>query len=179
MAKIIDALVEYMLAARRVGLPAEVVQKAKSHLLDSLAAVVSGSTLKPGMLGLQHARALGGKEACSVLGSNFKTTPIMAAFANGMSGHADETDDSNSQLHPGCAIVPAALAMGELKNSGGDALLRAVILGYDIGFRFHQAFEPRSTSFGATFGCTAAASALAAAAAPKVAPKLVERGANA
>ncbi len=50
---------------------------------------------------------------------------------------------------------------GELHDRGGEALLRAVILGYDIGFRFHQAFEPRSTSFGATFGCAAAAGALA------------------
>ena len=161
MAKIIDSLVEYMLTARYSTLPPEVVQKGKSHLLDSLAAVASGSTLKPGKLGLQHAREQGGAGECSVLGSNLKTTPIMAAFANGMSGHADETDDSNSQLHPGCAIVPAALAMGELRNSGGEALLRAVILGYDVGFRFHQAFAPRSTSFGATFGCAAAASALA------------------
>ena len=54
MAKIIDSLVEYMLAARRAALPAEVMQKGKSHLLDSLAAVVSGSTLKPGKLGLQR-----------------------------------------------------------------------------------------------------------------------------
>src|SRR5512132_1952970 len=82
MAKIIDGLVDYMLAARRAPLPVEVVQKGKSHLLDSLAAVISGSTLKPGKLGLQHARELGGKEVCSVLGSDFKTTPIMAAFAN-------------------------------------------------------------------------------------------------
>jgi 2-methylcitrate dehydratase PrpD len=161
MAKIIDSLVEYMLAARQAKLPAEVVQKGKSHILDSLAAIVSGSRLKPGQLGLQHARAQGGKEECSVLGTNFKTTPITAAFANGMSGHANETDDSNSQLHPGCAIVPAAWALAESQARNGDALLRAVILGYDIGFRFHQAFEPRSTSFGANFGAAAAAGALA------------------
>ena len=161
MAKIVDSLVEYMLAARRAKLPEEVIQKGKSHLLDSLAAIVSGSTLKPGKLGLQHARQQGGREECSVLGSSLKTTPILAAFANGMSGHADETDDSNSQLHPGCAIVPAALAVAESQNRSGEALLRAVILGYDIGFRFHQAFEPRSTSFGATFGSAAAAGALA------------------
>ncbi|HEY3168803.1 MAG TPA: MmgE/PrpD family protein [Candidatus Binatia bacterium] len=161
MAKIIDSLVEYMLSARQAKLPAEVIQKGKSHLLDALAAIVSGSTLKPGKLGLQHARELGGKVECTVLGSNLKTTSILAAFANGMSGHADETDDSNSQLHPGCAIVPAALAMAESQDRSGDALLRAVILGYDIGFRFHQAFEPRSTSFGATFGCAAAAGSLA------------------
>src|SRR5262245_28934286 len=151
MAKIIDSLVEYMLAARRAALPPEVIQKGKSHLLDTLAAIVSGSTLRPGKLGLQHARDLGGKEQCRILGSNVTTTPVMAAFANGMSAHADETDDSNSQLHPGCAIVPAAVALGEMENCSGDALLRAVILGYDIGFRFHQAFAPRSTSFGATF----------------------------
>jgi 2-methylcitrate dehydratase PrpD len=159
--KIIDTLVDYMLAARQAKLPAEVVQKGKSHTLDSLAAIVSGSTLKPGQLGLQHAREQGGKEECSVLGSNLKATPVVAAFANGMSGHADETDDSNSQMHPGCAIVPASLAMAESQNRSGEALLRAVILGYDIGFRFHQAFAPRSTSFGATFGASAAAGALA------------------
>ena len=161
MATIIDGLIEYMMAARSVSLPSAVIQKGKSHLLDSLAAVVSGSTLKPGKLGCQHARAQGGKEECTVLGTSLKTTPILAAFANGMSGHADETDDSNSQLHPGCAIVPAALAIAESHNRTGDALLRAVILGYDIGFRFHQAFEPRSTSFGATFGCASAAGTLA------------------
>jgi len=161
MAKIIDGLVEYMLSARSAKLPADVMQKGKSHLLDSLAAIVSGSTLKPGKLGLQHVRAQGGQGECSVLGTNLTTTPILAAFANGMSGHADETDDSNSQLHPGCAIVPAAMSMAESQRRDGDALLRAVILGYDIGFRFHQAFEPRSTTFGATFGCAAAAGTLA------------------
>lgn len=159
--KIIDALTEYMLAARQVKLPPEVVQKGKSHILDTLAAIVSGSTLQAGKLGLQHARAQGGKEECAVLGSNFRTTPIVAAFANGMSAHADETDDSNSQLHPGCAMVPAALAVAESQNRSGDAFLRAVILAYDIGFRFHLAFQPRSTSFGATFGASAAAGTLA------------------
>jgi 2-methylcitrate dehydratase PrpD len=159
--KIIDALTEYMLAARQVKLPPEVVQKGKSHILDTLAAIVSGSTLQAGKLGLQHARAQGGTEECAVLGSNFRTTPIVAAFANGMSAHADETDDSNSQLHPGCAMVPAALAVAESQNRSGDAFLRAVILAYDIGFRFHLAFQPRSTSFGATFGASAAAGTLA------------------
>ena len=161
MAKIIESLTDYMLAARQTKLPPEVIQKGKSHLLDSLAAIVSGSTLRPGKLGLHHVQRQAGSPECTVLGSNLKTTPLLAAFANGMSGHADETDDSNSQLHPGCAIVPAALAIAESQNRGGEALLRAVILGYDIGFRFHQAFEPRSTSFGATFGAAAAAGSLA------------------
>jgi 2-methylcitrate dehydratase PrpD len=159
--KIIDKLAEYMLAARQAKLAPEVLQKGRSHILDTFAAIVSGATLGAGKLGLQHARTQGGKEECAVLGSNFRTTPIVAAFANGMSAHADETDDSNSQLHPGCAMVPAALAVAESQERSGDALLRAVILGYDVGFRFHLAFQPRSTSFGATFGAAAAAGTLA------------------
>jgi 2-methylcitrate dehydratase PrpD len=159
--KLMDQIAEYMLAAREVALPPEVVQKGKSHILDTFAAMVSGSTLKAGKLGLAHARAQGGKQECSVLASDLRTTPILAAFANGMAAHADETDDSNSQLHPGCAMVPAALAIGESQNRSGDAFLRAVILAYDIGFRFHSAFAPRSTSFGATFGAAAAAGSLA------------------
>lgn len=159
--KLIENLVEYMQQSRRAKLPGDVVQKAKSHILDSLAAVVSGSQLKAGRLGIAYAKSQEAKKQCSVLGSNLATTAITAAFANGMSGHADETDDSNNQLHPGCAIVPAAVSVGELQNSSGDAFLRAVILGYDVGYRFHKAFELRSTSFGATFGTAAAAGALA------------------
>ena len=48
-----------------------------------------------------------------------------------MMAHADETDDSHapSMMHPGCAIVAAALAFGELHRRNGTALLRAVALG--------------------------------------------------
>lgn len=84
MAKIIESLTDYMLAARQTKLPPEVIQKGKSHLLDSLAAIVSGSTLKPGKLGLHHVQRQAGSPECTVLGSNLKTTPLLAAFANGM-----------------------------------------------------------------------------------------------
>src|SRR6185295_5255820 len=85
--------------------------------------------------------------------------------------HADETDDSHapSLTHPGCGVVPAALAMAERERRGGMALLRAVALGYDIGCRLTLSLDPyrfredgHSThSFGPTFGAAAAAGALA------------------
>jgi len=159
--KIIESLSDHILAAGMAELPAEVIQRAKDHILDTLAAIVSGSQLKPGRLGAQFVRDQGGKELCSVLGSNFRTTASSAAFANGMCAHADETDDSISQLHPGCAIVPAALAAAELLDASGRDFLNAVVVGYDVGYRFHRAFGLRSTSFGATFGAAAAAGSLA------------------
>jgi 2-methylcitrate dehydratase PrpD len=160
--KIIDQLVEYMLSARDLPLPNDVVQRAKSHLLDTLAAIVSGSQLRPGQLGIQFARSQGGIQEAAVLGSNLLTSAIWAAFANGISAHADESDDSNDRLHPGCSVVPAAWAMAEREKKPGKALLNAVVLGYDIASRFNKALTTRSTSVAGTFGAAAAAGSLVA-----------------
>src|SRR5437764_14295332 len=88
-----------------------------------------------------------------------------------MLAHADETDDSHapSLTHPGCGIVPAALAMAEREEATGEAFLRAVALGYDVGCRLTLALDAyqfredgHSThSFGPMFGAAAAAAALA------------------
>jgi len=148
------------LAARDASLPSEVVQKAKNHLLDTLAAIVSGSQLTPGRLGLEYTRSEGGKAEALVMGSDLLTTATLAAFANGISAHADESDDSNDRLHPGCAVVPAAWAVAEREKRPGRSLLNAVVLGYEISCRFHKALATKSTTFSGTFGAAVAAGSL-------------------
>ena len=89
-----------------------------------------------------------------------------------MLAHADETDDSHgpSQSHPGCAVVPAALAAGEQFGIDGARFMRAVALGYDIGTRVTMTLggvkfrteSHRSThSIAGTFGAAAAAGCVA------------------
>jgi 2-methylcitrate dehydratase PrpD len=161
----------YIAGALRKPLPKAVAEKTKHHLLDTIAAMVSGSRLLPGARAIAYVKKLGGKPESCVIGSRILATAEHAALANGMLGHADETDDSHapSLCHPGCAIVPAALAMAERERRGGTELLRAVALGYDIGTRVNMAlhgYEFRDAghsthSFGPTFGAAAAAGALA------------------
>ncbi len=160
----------YIAGAPRKALPRAVLEKTKHHVLDTLAAMISGSRLLPGRKAISYAKTLGGNKEAVIAGSRIVTTAATAALANGMLGHADETDDSHapSLCHPGCAIVPAALAMGERERAGGAALLRAVALGYDIGTRINMslnAYEFREDghsthSFGPMFGAAAAAGAL-------------------
>ena len=161
----------YIASAIARPLPAAVVEKTKHHILDTVAAMISGSRLAPGKQAMGYVKSLGGaKEAC-VIGSKIITTAVNAALANGMLAHADETDDSHapSLTHPGCGIVPAALAMAERERQNGAALLRAVALGYDVGCRLTLSLDPyqfredgHSThSFGPMFGAAAAAGALA------------------
>ncbi len=152
----------YVAGALKRPLPQDVLEKTKHHVLDTIAAMVSGSRLLPGKKAIAYAKTLGGvKEAC-VIGSRLVTSAQHAALANGMLGHADETDDSHapSLCHPGCAIVPAALAMAEREDRNGTAFLRAVALGYDVGTRINWRWV---TTTSATWDTRATASARASA----------------
>jgi 2-methylcitrate dehydratase PrpD len=164
-------LARYMVAAREQSLPGKVLLDAKHRILDALGAMVSGSRLEPGERAVRFIRAQGGVPEASVLATDIKTSAINAALANGMFAHADETDDVDplTKAHPGAGVVPAALAMAERERRSGMELLRAVVLGYDIGCRFvvalgHEAIRRGHRGIEApvsTMGGMAAAASLA------------------
>jgi 2-methylcitrate dehydratase PrpD len=165
-------LSEYMSAAATRALPDEVVEKTKEHILDTFAAMISGSELPPGRAALEFARGYGGKEVATVVASQIVCGPIEAAFANGVLAHSDETDDSHgpSRSHPGVSTIPAAFAAGEQYAIGGAHFIRAVTLGYDVGTRVsmslggpsYQAATHRSTHGTAACFCAGAAAGCAA-----------------
>jgi 2-methylcitrate dehydratase PrpD len=171
VSSVMSKLAAYMAGASGRALPPDVIEKTKHHILDTLAAMASGAQLLPGRLAVSFATGQGGTREATIVGTRVVTSAITAALANGMTAHADETDDSHQPgfYHPGCAIVPAALAVAERERTSGRALLRAVALGYDIGsrfnfalgaMRFHLAGHSTHT-FGALFGAAAAAGTVA------------------
>jgi hypothetical protein len=127
-------LAGYIAAAPRKALPKSTVEATKHHILDTIAAMVSGAKLPPGRIAISYVKTLGGSREAAVVGSKFVTSAVNAAFANGMLAHADETDDSHapSLTHPGCGIVSAALAMAErfARSVLPVRLQNGVLLGY-------------------------------------------------
>ncbi|HEY6333753.1 MAG TPA: MmgE/PrpD family protein, partial [Blastocatellia bacterium] len=81
----------YIAGALAHPLPQVVVERARQHLLDTIAAMISGSELRPGRLAVGYVAKLGGARAASVVGTRLLTCPVHAALANGMLAHADET----------------------------------------------------------------------------------------
>src|SRR5262245_26686665 len=160
-------LSEYIAGALARPLPAAVVEKARHHILDTFAAMVSGTGLKPGRVAIDYVKAQGGPPEGSIVGTRLRVSAVNAALANGMLAHADETDDSHapSRTHPGCAVVPAALAAAESVRASGEQFIRAVVLGYDVAARVNYALDPEALaaslrgthSIGGTFGAGAAA----------------------
>src|SRR6202049_2977016 len=157
-----EKLSNYMADARNQALPDNVLQEAKHHILDTIAAMVSGADLPPGRLAIQFARSYGGEKVATVVASDILCGPIEAAFANGELAHSDETDDdfTTGGAHPGCAVVPAALALAEQFGISGTHFLRAVALGYDIATRAMKTVGPGmkdTHNLVGTMGATAAA----------------------
>jgi 2-methylcitrate dehydratase PrpD len=172
-----SALSTYMSAAGTRALPAEAAEHAKHHLLDTLASMISGSELSPGQAALRYIRAHGGKGETTIAGSALTASATDAALANGVMAHADETDDSHnaSRSHPGCAVVPAALAAGEEFGIDGARFLRAVTLGYDIGTRVVLAMGGAEFSYDSSFATHSIAGTFGAAAAAACAAGLDAR----
>jgi 2-methylcitrate dehydratase PrpD len=85
----------YITGEQAGQLPASIVTRAKTHILDTLGAMISGSALKPGQVAIDFVRAQAGPEQATVAGTNLRTSAILAALANAMTAHADETDDAH------------------------------------------------------------------------------------
>ena len=167
---ITELLAAHIASAQTRALPPEVLDKAAVHVLDTVAAIVSGARLPAGQRALDWIRLQGGRGDAIVVGHGDRAPVAMAALANGVMAHADETDDSHaaSLTHPGCAVVPAALAVADWIGAGGAEFLRAVTVGYDVGPRIARALggerffdqHHSSHSVGGLFGAIAASASL-------------------
>ena len=167
----------YIAQAGNNPLPDEITEATKHHVLDTLAAMVSGVHLVPGERAIAYVKTLGGTREAAIPGTRILTNVVNAALTGGMLAQAGETDDTHplAGTHLGACVVPAALAMAEREHAGGTAFLRAVALGYDVGMRaalsvggsdFSLAGHNPATvknrgSFGGIFGAASACASLA------------------
>ena len=69
---------------------------------------------------------------------------IDAAFLGGTAAHGIELDDGYRQgsVHPGCVVVPAVLALGYDRRISGQALIEALVAGYEAEIAIGRACHP-------------------------------------
>src|SRR5687767_1560392 len=89
VSRLMRELSAYVSSALTTALPAVVAEKTRHHVLDTIAAMVSGSQLLPGKKALSYAKRMGGAREACIIGSRLVTTVESAALANAMSAHAD------------------------------------------------------------------------------------------
>src|SRR6202163_298791 len=110
---VMTRLSAYMSEARGRAMPDVAMDETKHHILDTLAAMISGSELPPGRRAMQFAKSYGGEKVATIVASKLLCGPIEAAIVNAELAHSDETDDYHSMggAHLGCSFGPGARAL--------------------------------------------------------------------
>ncbi len=151
------------------NIPSEVVDKAKYFTLDFLGVTLRGSQEESSKSIYQFIKKISSTDKGGrIIGTEFRAPFQYSALANGTAGHALELDDVNneSSLHPGVAILPAAISACEMTGTGGKEFIEGVVLGYETMIRIGKALNPKElysrgfhpTGICGTFGAVAAVS---------------------
>ena len=125
-------------------IPADVVNAAKLHILDSLGCLLAGSRLEAGRLAYELAVATSGANGTStLLGSDRRVSFLDAVQAMSVAAHCGEMDDIHGGAGTciGAMIVPALSAIGEKHGGPGEKFLEAAVVGYETIIRIGLAID--------------------------------------
>lgn len=143
---------------------AEVLDAAKDRILDTLAMLYAGCDHPATEAALESIADDGGP--CTIIGRGDSASASDAAFVNAVSSHTALQEDFGGGGHPGTFVVPTALAAGERLRRSGNEVLRAIVIGYEIGDRLQtavpQEMHARGFRMVPTVGAIAAAGTAAA-----------------
>lgn len=149
-------------------LPEPVMEATRRAVLDWFGSAIAGSNSTPARMMLAVIKQLGSDPRATLVPSGERLPVTSAALYNGAVSHVVELDDVHraSITHPGAAVIPAALAVGELVKADGRSFLAAVAAGYEADIRVGEAVTPshyryfHTTGTAGTFGAAAAAAKL-------------------
>ena len=167
----VHPLGDYITSSQSATLTEDTRELARRHILDTLASIVACRNLDSAVLSRNFVRGQSqGATAAPILGTTERSTLLDAILASAMTAHAAEINDfcPSAFVQPGAAIIPATLCLGDLRNVSGEALMRAMIVGYEISCRMPKALGIRNLyttalachSVGPIFGTAAAVASL-------------------
>jgi 2-methylcitrate dehydratase PrpD len=151
MKSISEKYAYFIVRTRFEDLGAEVVEQAKKLILDLVGVSLAGyATMEFPKIVVSYFADLGGKPEATIFQTKKKFPAIHAAFANASCAHAIDMDDGHrfGALHPGVAIIPAALAAAELGGADSKTFLAGIVAGYEVMIRIGAAINPSSLNRG-------------------------------
>jgi len=140
-----DVLARYATDLKYEDLPEDIVRTAKRTILDTFGCAFGGYTAGPSQIAIKLATDVSAKRGATVLCNGAKTSPDLAAFANGVMIRYLDFNDAFVSLthgagHPSDTIA-ALLAAAELSERGGRDLITATVLSYEIFCKIADTFD--------------------------------------
>jgi len=142
--RIQESLTGYACGLNYDGLTLEAIDAAKVRVIDTLGVLIGGFFAEPGRMARDVAALIPDPHGATVIGTRMKTTPDMAAFANGTAARYLELTDTyhwpgSYGGHPS-DIVPAVLAAAEYARVSGREFINGIVLAYEVYMRTSDVF---------------------------------------
>lgn len=160
-----DAVAQFIVGFGAADIDAAGRASAKSLVKDQLA-IQLGAFQLPWSRQVRAARQLR-PGAATIVGEPQTVAAADAAYLNATYGHGFEYDDYAGNAHPGCCVVPVALAVGEALGATLEQALVAMVAGYEAYVRIGRLGSPDLLNAGwqphavlANFGAAAVAAKL-------------------
>jgi 2-methylcitrate dehydratase PrpD len=152
MANETELLAQYAAALRYEDIPADVIERAKQCITDTIAVIIFGYDLPWSQMIVRFAERTAAGGNSRILGpGGARVHAPAAALANGALAHAFEMDNltwPNSGVHPGATLLAPGLAVAQERGVGGRELIAAVIAGAEVMIRIGRATGHRNESRG-------------------------------
>src|SRR5205809_2150252 len=147
---------EFVSGLRYEAIPREVRERAKLLVLDSLGCALYGAHLQWCRILQRTLEKLDGSRGCRVWGTAQRLSAPHAALANGTQVQGFELDDVHREgvLHVGAVVLPALVAVAELRGMSGREFLAAAVAGYEVGPRVGLCMGPEHIGQGWHSGAT-------------------------
>ena len=163
-------IADFVAGLRYEAIPAEVLDRIKLLVLDSLGCAIFGAELEWSRILQQTLGKVDTSQGSTVWGTGQRLSAPHAALVNGTLVQSFELDDVHrvGVLHVGAVTLPGVLAIAEMQpEMTGRDLLTACVAGYEIGPRVGMCMGPEHIGqgwhSGATVGVFSAAAGSAAA----------------
>jgi 2-methylcitrate dehydratase PrpD len=147
---------EFVSGLRYEAVPREVRGRVKLLILDSLGCALYGAHLEWCRILQRTLKKLDSSTACGVWGTAQRLSAPHAALANGTQVQGFELDDVHREgvLHVGAVVLPALVAVAELRGISGREFLTAAVAGYEVGPRVGLCMGPEHIGQGWHSGAT-------------------------
>jgi len=163
--KLSELIADFVVGFDLKSAPPLAIERTRLAFTDTMGVMLAGSREKVSELACDMVKAEGAAPAASVVGQSFKTSPQLAALANGVTAHAMDYDFSSIMGQPTVPLIPALLPLAETTGASQAEVIAAYIVGFEVVSHMGRASPTQSRERGwhavGTIGTIGAAAACA------------------
>ncbi len=142
-----DTIADFIVSFDAATLPPLAMERVRLAFIDTLAVMLAGSREEGTGIVCEMVHQEGATPGVSVIGQSFRTSPQLAALANGVAAHIMDYDFSSLLGQPTSPIIPALLPLAESVAAAPAEVTAAFIVGFEVCLKLARA-APEQTAIG-------------------------------